>query len=114
MTFTGPSDSLSSYASPLNYSGSVPYSILISFVAERWGDLDVCTEFSIEEMRAATNNWAEENVLGEGAFAFVYKGVNAKGQVWAIKRSKVYTNEFEDEVRARRCRVLQQGRGCCV
>ena len=68
----------------------------------------MCTEFTIDEMRAATNNWAEERILGEGAFAFVYKGVNAKGQVWAIKRSKVYTNEFEDEVRDR------MPRGCKV
>ncbi|CAI5957784.1 unnamed protein product, partial [Closterium sp. NIES-65] len=64
---------------------------------KRWSDLDVCQQFSIATMRKATNDWAEENVLGEGGFAInvlgergfavVYKGVNpATGQLWAVKR----------------------------
>ncbi|CAI5517119.1 unnamed protein product [Closterium sp. Naga37s-1] len=67
----------------------------------RWDDLDVCQEFSIATMRKATNDWAEGNVLGEGGFAVVYKGVNpATGQLWAIKRQTLMSNDFEMEVRA--------------
>ncbi|CAI5944096.1 unnamed protein product [Closterium sp. NIES-64] len=67
----------------------------------RWDDLDVCQEFSIATIRKATNDWAEGNVLGEGGFAVVYKGVNpATGQLWAIKRQTLMSNDFEMEVRA--------------
>ncbi|CAI5962333.1 unnamed protein product, partial [Closterium sp. NIES-64] len=68
---------------------------------KRWSDLDVCQQFSIATMRKATNDWAEENVLGEGGFAIVYKGVNpATGQPWAVKRITLMSNDFETEVRA--------------
>ncbi|CAI5471203.1 unnamed protein product [Closterium sp. Yama58-4] len=68
---------------------------------KRWSDLDVCQQFSIATMRKATNDWAEENVLGEGGFAVVYKGVNpTTGQLWAVKRITLMSNDFETEVRA--------------
>ncbi|CAI7853305.1 unnamed protein product, partial [Closterium sp. NIES-53] len=68
---------------------------------KRWGDLDVCQQFSIATMRKATSDWAEENVLGEGGFAVVYKGINpANGQPWAVKRITLMSNDFETEVRA--------------
>ncbi|GJP37634.1 hypothetical protein CLOM_g22073 [Closterium sp. NIES-68] len=67
----------------------------------RWDDLDVCQEFSLSTMRKATNDWADDNVLGEGGFAVVYKGVNpTTGQMWAIKRQTLMSNDFEMEVRA--------------
>ncbi|CAI6001526.1 unnamed protein product [Closterium sp. NIES-65] len=68
--------------------------------AEKWEGLDVCEQFSLQQMLTATNNWSEENVLGKGGFGIVYKGRSPQGQLWAIKRSTIMTNDFETEVRA--------------
>ncbi|CAI5930686.1 unnamed protein product [Closterium sp. NIES-64] len=66
----------------------------------RWSDLDVCQEFSMGEILRATDNWASSNVLGKGGFATVYKGVSSKGELWAVKRIALMSNDFETEVRA--------------
>ena len=68
------------------------------FRVGRWSDLDVCTEYSLGQMEAATDGWSPDNILGEGGYAVVYKGVSPKGQLWAVKRAKVMTNDFEAEV----------------
>ena len=73
----------------------VPHS---SSLPGRWSDLDVCTEYSLAEIEAATNKWDKENLLGEGAFGQVFKGVSFKGVPWAVKRSFVMSNDFEVEV----------------
>ncbi|CAI6002902.1 unnamed protein product, partial [Closterium sp. NIES-65] len=64
------------------------------------GGLDVCEQYTLQQMVKATDNWAKGNVLGKGAFGIVYKGCSPQGQTWAIKRSTVMTNDFEMEVRA--------------
>lgn len=68
--------------------------------SEKWFDLDVCTEYTLAEIEAATDNWSGENLIGKGAFAQVFKGTSPTGQLWAVKRSLVMTNDFENEVRA--------------
>lgn len=80
----------------------------LCITAGRWADLDVCSEFTFSQIQTATGNFSEANTLGEGGFAVVYRGVSQTGQLWAVKRSKVMSNEFETEVR----HLLQQGR-CC-
>ncbi|GJP60349.1 hypothetical protein CLOP_g17548 [Closterium sp. NIES-67] len=67
---------------------------------KKWEGLDVCEQFTLQQMVKATNNWSKENVLGKGGFGIVYKGMSLQGQLWAIKRSTVMTNDFETEVRA--------------
>ncbi|CAI7751109.1 unnamed protein product [Closterium sp. NIES-53] len=67
---------------------------------KKWEGLDVCEQFSLQQMLKATNNWSEDNVLGKGGFGIVYKGRSSQGQLWAIKRSTIMTNDFETEVRA--------------
>ncbi|CAI7771390.1 unnamed protein product [Closterium sp. NIES-54] len=78
--------------------------ILVWFLLPRrrrkWGDLDVCHEFSLQQLVQATDNWADANRLGRGGFATVYLGVSAQGEMWAVKRCRVMTNDFEKEVRA--------------
>ncbi|GJP45467.1 hypothetical protein CLOM_g4856 [Closterium sp. NIES-68] len=67
--------------------------------AGRWSGLDVCREFSIGEILRATDNWASGNVVGKGGFATVYKGVSSTGELWAVKRSKLMSNDFQAESR---------------
>ncbi|CAI5953068.1 unnamed protein product, partial [Closterium sp. NIES-64] len=66
----------------------------------KWEGLEVCEQYTLQQMAKATNNWAEENELGRGGFGVVYKGYSPQGQLWAIKRSTIMTNDFEMEVRA--------------
>ncbi|KAL0928052.1 hypothetical protein M5K25_002288 [Dendrobium thyrsiflorum] len=44
------------------------------------------TVFDLGAIRAATNNFAEENMLGHCGFAVIYKGVLQHGQEIAVKR----------------------------
>ncbi|CAI5521214.1 unnamed protein product, partial [Closterium sp. Naga37s-1] len=67
---------------------------------KKWEGLDVCEQFSLQQMLSATNNWSEDNVVGKGGFGVVYKGRSPQGQLWAVKRSTIMTNDFETEVRA--------------
>ncbi|GJP49852.1 hypothetical protein CLOM_g9010 [Closterium sp. NIES-68] len=64
----------------------------------KWGDLDVCQEFSMAEILRATDHWSSDNVLGKGGFATVYKGVSEKGDLWAVKRNQLMSNDFEKEI----------------
>ncbi|GKV11133.1 hypothetical protein SLEP1_g22415 [Rubroshorea leprosula] len=44
--------------------------------------------FSFQELRAATNNFSNKNILGRGGFGKVYKGRLADGYLVAVKRIK--------------------------
>ncbi|CAI5505055.1 unnamed protein product [Closterium sp. Naga37s-1] len=66
----------------------------------RWSGLDVCREFSMADILRATDNWASANVVGKGGSATVYKGVAPTGELWAVKRISLMSNDFENEVRA--------------
>ncbi|KAI0529662.1 hypothetical protein KFK09_002216 [Dendrobium nobile] len=60
------------------------------------------TVFDLDTIRAATNNFTEENVLGHCGFAVTYKGVLQHGQEIAVKRlsrtSEQGLIEMENEV----------------
>ncbi|CAN0852502.1 Cysteine-rich receptor-like protein kinase 25 [Linum grandiflorum] len=60
-------------------------------------------QFDFDTIRAATNEFAEENKLGEGGFGAVYKGTLSNGQDIAVKRldkdSGQGDTEFKNEVK---------------
>ncbi|RWR88180.1 G-type lectin S-receptor-like serine/threonine-protein kinase RKS1 [Cinnamomum micranthum f. kanehirae] len=58
--------------------------------------------FNVSVIAAATNNFAESNLLGKGGFGFVYKGQLLNGQEIAVKRlsqnSSQGIEEFKNEI----------------
>ncbi|KAI4350086.1 hypothetical protein L6164_010608 [Bauhinia variegata] len=62
----------------------------------------LCRYFSLQEIKHATKNFDESNVIGVGGFGKVYKGVIDNGFKVAIKRSNPQSeqgvNEFQTEI----------------
>ncbi|CAN6452117.1 unnamed protein product [Victoria cruziana] len=77
--------------------------------------------FSLGTMKTATNNFAEENKLGEGGFGPVYKGILPGGEEIAVKRlarnSGQGIRESQNEIRLLaklQHRNLVRLLGCCL
>ncbi|XP_020696488.1 G-type lectin S-receptor-like serine/threonine-protein kinase At4g27290 isoform X1 [Dendrobium catenatum] len=77
--------------------------------------------YDFETIVEATNNFSEENKLGEGGFGPVYKGKKRDGKEIAVKRlsksSKQGANEFKNEVMSiakLQHRNLVLLLGCCI
>lgn len=77
--------------------------------------------FGIEEIKTATANFSDANLIGQGGFATVYRGTLPDGRRIAVKRIRNCTPEGDPEflnevevinnIRHRNLVVL---RGCCV
>ncbi|XP_054796491.1 proline-rich receptor-like protein kinase PERK3 [Prosopis cineraria] len=66
--------------------------------------LDGPVSYSYGELKFATNNFREENKLGQGGYGVVYKGTLKNGKIVAIKKLNVrqftrMEEEFESEVK---------------
>uniref|UniRef100_A0A5B7A748 non-specific serine/threonine protein kinase n=1 Tax=Davidia involucrata TaxID=16924 RepID=A0A5B7A748_DAVIN len=59
-------------------------------------------QFDLAMVEAATNNFSDENKIGEGGFGVVYKGILANGQEIAVKRLSISSGqgatEFKNEI----------------
>ncbi|CAA0837257.1 Proline-rich receptor-like protein kinase PERK1 [Striga hermonthica] len=58
------------------------------------------TTFTYEELALATDNFSGTNLLGQGGFGYVHKGVLSDGKVVAIKQLKVGSGQGEREFQA--------------
>ncbi|KAL3632980.1 Proline-rich receptor-like protein kinase perk1 [Castilleja foliolosa] len=58
------------------------------------------TTFTYEELALATDHFSGANLLGQGGFGFVHKGVLSGGKVVAIKQLKVGSGQGEREFQA--------------
>ncbi|GER48348.1 protein kinase superfamily protein [Striga asiatica] len=58
------------------------------------------TTFTYEELALATDNFSGINLLGQGGFGYVHKGVLSDGKVVAIKQLKVGSGQGEREFQA--------------
>ncbi|XP_038718316.1 proline-rich receptor-like protein kinase PERK15 [Tripterygium wilfordii] len=56
--------------------------------------------FTYEELARATNGFSDSNLLGQGGFGYVHKGVLPNGKVVAIKQLKAGSGQGEREFQA--------------
>lgn len=58
------------------------------------------SSFSYEELAAATNAFSHANLLGQGGFGYVHKGVLPNGKDIAVKQLKLGSGQGEREFQA--------------
>ncbi|KAJ0463464.1 putative protein kinase RLK-Pelle-WAK family [Helianthus annuus] len=63
--------------------------VLLKQKIKSQGSYEAMTLFSIEQLRKATNNYSQDQIIGKGGYGVVYKGVLADKRVVAIKKSKL-------------------------
>ncbi|XP_023156689.1 protein NSP-INTERACTING KINASE 3 isoform X2 [Zea mays] len=61
------------------------------------GCLGHLKQYSFQEMRMATNNFSQRNILGEGGYGIVYKGDLPDGTTVAVKRLKDHDSVVGDD-----------------
>ena len=56
--------------------------------------------FTYEELAIATDNFSDVNLLGQGGFGYVHKGVLPNGKMIAVKQLKTGSRQGEREFQA--------------
>jgi serine/threonine protein kinase len=86
--------------SPANFIGSGNGSEFVYSPSEPGGVNSSRSWFTYEELIQATNGFSEQNMLGEGGFGCVYKGLLIDGREVAVKQLKIGGGQGEREFRA--------------
>lgn len=86
--------------SPANFIGSGSGSEFVNSPSEPGGVNNSRSWFTYEELNQATNGFSEQNLLGEGGFGCVYKGLLVDGREVAVKQLKIGGGQGEREFRA--------------
>ncbi|KAH7434644.1 hypothetical protein KP509_06G027600 [Ceratopteris richardii] len=59
--------------------------------------LPYTAHYSLKQLKKATNNFGDSNIIGEGGFSYVYKGILEDGRMIAVKRLKVSLHKDKRE-----------------
>ncbi|KAK7295595.1 hypothetical protein RJT34_18505 [Clitoria ternatea] len=86
--------------SPANFLGSGSGSDFAYSPSEPGGVSSSRSWFTYEELIQATNGFSAQNLLGEGGFGCVYKGLLTDGREVAVKQLKIGGGQGEREFRA--------------
>nr|KYP33801.1 putative serine/threonine-protein kinase At1g01540 family [Cajanus cajan] len=86
--------------SPANFVGSGSGSDFVYSPSEPGGVSSSRSWFTYEELIQATDGFSAQNLLGEGGFGCVYKGLLIDGREVAVKQLKVGGGQGEREFRA--------------
>ncbi|KAJ8751765.1 hypothetical protein K2173_025946 [Erythroxylum novogranatense] len=85
---------------PVPLQGSPPGSDIVYSPSEAGGVNNSKSWFTYNELAQATNGFSTQNLLGEGGFGCVYKGILADGREVAVKQLKIGGSQGEREFRA--------------
>ncbi|KAK6927989.1 Serine-threonine/tyrosine-protein kinase, catalytic domain [Dillenia turbinata] len=88
------------FSSPLGGGGGSGSNFIYSPPSETGGVGNLRSWFTYEELANATNGFSAHNLLGEGGFGCVYKGLLVDGREVAVKQLKVGGGQGEREFRA--------------